>query len=449
MRLFQAGKLDEAADELARESGIALKHPVGMNVQASIWFQRGRAADALRLLDRAARVAEGVPETHFQRGIILGTLARYEEAAAAFDRAVRLRPQYSEALINRSVPLTHLGRFDEALDSLDEAARFDPNHPNLRFNRGTLRLLMGDFAGGWADYEGRLLRPVSAVYRPKATGALWKGEPLAGKTILVYDEQGFGDTFQFMRFLRHPAFADAKLTVRIDPRLRRLCQPFFEGVELVEQVPADAAFDYVSALLSLPNALGITLDTIPARVPYLEPEPAKVEYWRSRLGPGFKVAINWQGDPNAATDAGRSVPLRHYAVLAGIAGLRFISVQKRDGLEQLRSLSDGFDVEVVEPFDTGTDAFVDTAAILANVDLLITSDTAVAHLAGAMARPVWVALKKAADWRWLLDREDSPWYPTMRLYRQDTSGDWAGVFARIRADLAARMASGPLFHASA
>lgn len=437
--LMQAGELDAATAELARRGGVALKHPLGMNIQASIWSQQDRPVEALRMLDRAARAAPHLTDTHFQRGVVLTTLARYEESAAAFDRALVLRPQFAEILINRAIPLSHLGRFEEALASLDEAVRYDPRNPALLFNRGTLRLLMGDFERGWQDYESRLARPDIQVSRPKVTGVPWHGQALGGKSILVYAEQGFGDTFQFIRLLKHPAFAEARLTFRIDPRLRRVCRHFLEGIDVVDDLESGASFDYVAALLSLPRALGIRLDTIPREIPYLYPDPERKDHWARRLGPGFKVAINWQGNPKAATDVGRSVPLESFAPLAAVPGVRLLSVQKHNGLEQLQRLPAGFAVELLEPFDAGADAFIDLAAILAHVDLVVTSDTAVAHLAGAMGRPVWVALKRVPDWRWLLAREDSPWYPTMRLFRQTTSGDWDEVFARIARALAERL----------
>jgi hypothetical protein len=197
-----------------------------------------------------------------------------------------------------------------------------------------------------------------------------------------------------------------------------------------------SGFDYCISLLSIPHALATRGDTIPAPVPYLRADADRIREWKGRIGEyGFKVGICWQGAAGGEVDIGRSFPAKHFEALTDAPGLRLISLQKNAGVEQLRDLPSGMKVETFDALDSGPDAFVDTAAIMEHLDLIITSDTAVAHLAGALGRPTWVALSHVPDWRWLLDRDDSPWYPTMRLFRQPHGGDWAGVFSAMRTRL--------------
>ena len=225
--------------------------------------------------------------------------------------------------------------------------------------------------------------------------------------------------------------------------LHRLLQPLAPAIRLVDHAPDGETFDFQCALMSLPGLLGVSASNLPAEIPYLYAEPGLAARWAARLGGGgVTVGVCWQGNPDAVSEAGRSFPLRALAPLASLPGVRLISLQKTHGLDQLAALPAGMQVETLgEAFDDGPDAFVDTAAAMAGLDLVVTADTSIAHLAGALGRRVWVALKQAPDWRWGLDRADSPWYPTMRLYRQRARGDWTGVFEAIAAD-AARLPGG-------
>jgi hypothetical protein len=290
-------------------------------------------------------------------------------------------------------------------------------------------LQLPDFA--WtADLSGVLAKPV------------WFGDDIADKVLLVYAEQGLGDTLQFVRYLPWVVTRAHHVVFMVQPALLRLLNPI-EGVTLIGQDAVPPDFDVRCPLLSLPRIFATDAETIPATVPYLQADPKSVERWRLRLGEqGLRIGIAWQGNAKVKIDRGRSIPLHCFAPLAAIPGVRLISLQKNFGLDQLAQCPPWLKIESPGPdFDNGPGAFLDTAAVMKNLDLVITSDTAVAHLAGALGCETWVALKKIPDWRWQLDRPDSPWYPTMRLFRQQTAGDWTSVFSEIASALNERIAS--------
>ena len=261
----------------------------------------------------------------------------------------------------------------------------------------------------------------------------WSGEPIAGRRILVLDEKGLGDVIHFSRYLSLLAEAGGEVTFHCRKPMHRLLSTLPGAPRLVEAPGPAETFDYEVALVSLPRAFKTRADTIPAAIPYLRAEEALIAKWAERLGRyGFRIGISWQGSPNPKADMARAMPLRSFAPLARIPGVRLISLQKNGGVDQLADGEHGFVVEELgQDFDAGPDAFVDTAAVMANLDLIVTCDTSIAHLAGALGKSVWVALKGVPDWRFLLEREDTPWYPNMRLFRQQQRGEWNGVFARM------------------
>ena len=271
--------------------------------------------------------------------------------------------------------------------------------------------------------------------RPKF--ANWHGEDLEGRHLLVFSEQGLGDIIQFARYLPLLARNRCQITFLTGAKLIRLLRPLTSGIEVISTLGTERKFDFQCALMSLPHRFGTDLASIPNSVPYLRAEDALIARWRERIGAhGFKIGIAWQGNPQAPIDRGRSIPLTEYFALARLPGVRLISLQKQHGLDQLGELPDDVTIETLgEDFDNGPDAFVDTAAVMENLDLIITSDTSIAHLAGALGRSTWIALKYVPDWRWLLDREDSPWYPTVRLFRQSERDNWQPVFAKIEREL--------------
>ncbi len=292
-------------------------------------------------------------------------------------------------------------------------------------------------AAGWIDYESRWKRPTSSKVGPQLNVPHWSGEPLQGRSILVYAEQGLGDIFMCCRFLLRLLDQGAEVLFFGAGELSRLLQSMSASIRYVDKVP-DRVPDFQIALMSLPYRLKADLGNLPSHVPYLFADPDRTAHWRGVLGPdGFKIGINWQGNPDAEVDLGRSIPLREFYPLSQIPGVRLIGLQKHAGLGQLANLPSGMKVEMLE--SSGTDGFIDTAAVMQNMDLIVSSDTSVANLAGAMGLRGWIALKHVPDWRWLTERTDSPWYPSLRLFRQKTPGEWSPVFADIATRLKAHL----------
>jgi hypothetical protein len=337
--------------------------------------------------------------------------------------------------------LKALGRFNEAIAAFTRVVTLEPNLAEARYLLAQLHLARGDLARGWEEYEWRWklreyewINEVAGV----ASKPIWSTEALSEKTILICAEQGLGDTLQFVRFVPMAVAAAKRVILLVQPPLKPLLANF-AGVTLLgldEPPPPD--FDLYCPLLSLPRRFKTTLETLPAEVPYLYADPAAVERWRRRIGEhGFKIGIVWQGKPGVKIDLGRSFPLAALAPLAGVAGVRLISLQKNFGVEQLAELPEGMVVESLgSDYDAGPGAFLDASAVMMCLDLVVTSDTAIAHLAGALGRPAWVALKAIPDWRWLLSTPRSPWYPSLRLFRQPSPGNWSDLFAEMAAALA-------------
>ncbi|MCB1885147.1 MAG: tetratricopeptide repeat protein [Geminicoccaceae bacterium] len=445
-RLAQA-RLDRGdAQEAARLTAEALKHQDGdpfIHQLHGVALRRtGRLEEARAALERAAGLAPDDPAILHSLGKAFADLGRHAEAEAALRRSLDRDPSAVGTLTTLSLVLRHAARPAEALDAVGRALALDPGHAGARLERGMTLLALGRYEEGFEDYEARFSTEGNAP--PDLPGRAWRGGPLAGETVLLWCEQGLGDMIQFARFAPLVvARGAAKVLLLMRPPLVRLLRTLqAPGVEVVPEGAAGLAYDLHAPLMSVPGLLGLGLDGVPAAVPYLFPEPERVARWRGALRPGgpreggFMVGVAWQGKPTSKADIGRSFPLRHVEPLARLPGLRLVALQKEHGLDQLGRLPPGVAVETLgEAFDAGPDAFLDTAAVMASLDLVITSDTAVAHLAGALGRPVWVVLRYGAEWRWLQARDDSPWYPTMRLFRQDAPGDWAGAFARVEAAL--------------
>ena len=329
--------------------------------------------------------------------------------------------------------LKELGRLGEALAAFDAALKLDPQSAHARNNKGAVQLLSEQFGEGWESYEFRWLTNLTPKNKIELPIPEWKGGSIKGAKIVVFDEQGLGDTLQFSRYLLLLVEAGANVTFCCRRKMHRLLGQLSQPVQLIDAIEDAHGFDYQIALSSLPRAFGTRLGTIPAHVPYLGAEAGLVAAWGERIGGiGFKIGICWHGNPDIKADPNRSVSLRSFAPLGAIDGTRLISLQKWDGLDQLGQMPEGMKVECLgDDLDAGSDAFIDSAAVMQNLDLIVTCDTSIAHLAGALGRPVWVLLKKVPDWRWLLDRDDSPWYPTMRLFRQNERRNWQEVGDRV------------------
>ena len=387
----------------------------------------GRTGEAIVAYQDALRHNPALPGLHNNLGLALRQADRLDEAATMLGQAVRRAPHDAEIRSNLAGVLKELGSLPDAEAAYREALRVQPDNASLHFNLALVLLLAGRFAEGWPEYEWRFRAGVARL--PASEQPQWSGEALAGRTVLVRAEQGYGDTIQFCHYV--PMIAGGPVVLEVPARLRRLLGSLPGAPRIVASGEALPRFDLVCPLLSMPRLF----DTAPGNVPYLAAEPERVAQWRSRIGShGRRVGLAWQGNPDSQAEQGRSIPLREFLPLAQVAGVRLISLQRHHGLEQLAAAPE---VETLgEAFDAGADAFIDTAAVMQGLDLVITSDTAVAHLAGALGRPVWLALQHVPDWRWMLERSDCPWYPSMRLFRQTRRGDWGGVFARMAEELA-------------
>lgn len=434
-------------------------------------LELGRAKGALQCIDAALRLSPGDPEIQHSRGLALQTLKRFDEALDSFHAVLAVAPQHVEAMLNLGNVLQDMGRIDEALACYDtvlarhgdaapiwnnrgnalEAARrddealdcytraiaLDPGYVVAHWNRALLDLQYGRFAQGWAGYEWRWKNEHLTVYRQKRGFAqpLWRGtDTLAGKTILLFAEQGLGDTLQFCRYVPLVAAQGARIVLEVQAPLVELLGQL-DGVDRViargEPLPP---FDFQCPLMSLPLAFGTELDSIPAAPRYVAPGTARLSEWGARLGPHVRprVGLVWSGNQTHANDHNRSVPLAQLAPLFAL-DCQFVSLQKEHRPEDLAAL----DASGVLRMDAHLKDFSDTAALCELMDLVISVDTSVAHLAGALGKPLWVLLPHVADWRWLTGRLDVPWYPSARLFRQGAPGDWEGVIEAVKGALGA------------
>jgi Flp pilus assembly protein TadD len=434
--LARSERLDDAVASYREAIRLRPAYPEAYNDLAIALARQGRHAEAVECYRKAIEYRPRYAEAHNNMGNALRNLGHFDESLVCYRNALEIKPAYADAHNNRGIAFAELGRFDEAVASYTECIRLRPNHVDAHMNRALTWLRKGDFAQGWAEYEWRW-RKRSLTSRPLHMPQ-WNGFPLKGRRLLVFPEQGNGDVIQFVRYARLLKEQGATVILECPERLVKLLARCPHIDHLVPQGQPLPDYDVYAPLLTLPGFLDTAPETVPAQVPYVYADPDLVERWRGELGAvrAFKVGINWQGNPKYAGDRHRSIPLARFEALARVPGVRLYSLQKNHGSEQLAELAGKFPVEDLgSRLDETTGPFLDTAAVLKNLDLFITSDTAVAHLAGALGVPVWVALSTTADWRWMTERDDNPWYPTMRLFRQSKHMDWAPVFERMSAEL--------------
>lgn len=430
---------DEAIDShrlaVEAEPSFAEAH----NSLGAALHSAGRDEEALVAIDRAIALSPNFREAWNNRGVTLQGLGRYEEALASFDKALDIAPTVS-GLTHRANCLADLGRLDEADREYSTALLHDDAYPMARFNRSLVALQRGDFETGWRDYEFRSLTAQGDPI-PVNAASSWDGSVVKDKTIYVRSEQGAGDTIQFMRYLKFVKERCGKVVFECSRDVAPLAA-CCEGVDeiVVKQdsshllrAPAGSIEVF---LLSLPHVFETTVDTIPALSKYISVWSNRRNIWRMRIlqsreiKPGFRIAIVWAGAASHKNDRARSCRLDDFGPLADIEGVHLYSLQKGRPAQQL--YRSGMGRKVID-LRFGLLDYGDTAAALENFDLVVSVDTSVAHLAGALGIPVWTVLPTSSDWRWMLDREDSPWYPTMRLFRQKSAGDWSEVFERVRA----------------
>ncbi|MBV9112074.1 MAG: glycosyltransferase family protein [Hyphomicrobiales bacterium] len=412
-----AGRLDEAL--AAGRQALALRpaYPEALNNLGIAHYDRGEYAEAITHYRRAIEVVPSYAEAHSNLGNALRALRRLDEAIPAYARALALKPGFADALSNRALTFHLLARFDEAVADFRRAIAAQPLHGNAHTGLAMNHLLQGRFAEGFVEYEWRW-RSSELPSRPPMV-APWRGEDTRGKRLLIHAEQGFGDTVHFCRYLPLLRERGATLVLNTQGPLRSLIAEAMPWLEITADGEDLPVTDAQCPLLSLPHLLGTTLDTIPATIPYLHAKPDDTRRFAALVGkePELKVGIVWAGSTKHLNDIDRTVALVTLAPILSVEGVRFFSLQI--GARKGDILPD----HVTDLAPELTD-FAQTAGALAALDLLISVDTAPAHLAGAMGKPVWLLLPFVPDWRWLLEREDSPWYPTLRLFRQKTRGDW-------------------------
>jgi tetratricopeptide (TPR) repeat protein len=426
--------LDRPGDALASLDAAlarAPQHADALQSRGTALRRLGRVDEALASYESALACDPRHADACNNRGTLLAELDRHEEALACYERALELAPRHAEAHYNRGNALRDLERYPEAVASYDAALACAPAHVSAAWNRSLVKLAVGDFADGWRNYERRWDTVQQAPYRRTFASARWTGDaPLAGQRILLHAEQGFGDTLQFCRYVPRVAALGAQVLLEVQAPLVPLLAGLAGAAQVIAAGDPLPAFDWHCPLLSLPLAFHTDLGSIPADVPYLAADPARVAAWRTRLGPRSAPRIGFacRGRPTHGDDRRRSLPVAALAALVERGG-DWICLQPDVDARELQPLAN------VRSFAADLPDFAETAALVAQMDVVVTVDTSVAHLAGALGKPVWILLPTNADWRWLTGRDDSPWYPTARLFRQPAMGDWASVIARVRAEL--------------
>ena len=432
--LYTARRYPEALGYLEHALRLQPNFPGALSDWGLIMADAGELEKGLDAVDRALGLDPQMPEALNIRGHILRCLGRLPEATASFEAAIRARPLFPDALANLAGSLFDSGRPEEGELALSRAFTIDPGHAESHFTLGCYRLLQGDFERGWPEYEWRNKRRDSPPVR--FSEPRWDGAPLNGRSILLVAEQGLGDTLQFIRYAKLVKDRGGNVIVECQPRLERLLY----GVDGIDRIVAAGgplpAFDVWLPLLSLPGVLGVVPGDrgvpgdAPVAVPYLRVAGSPGREGRP-AGGRLRVGLAWAGSPRYKSNRTRSLSLSRFAPLGGLENVEFYSLQR--GPAAGETPPDGLRLVNLEREDGGIE---DTAAALMDLDLLITTDSMPAHLAGALGRPVWTLLPFSPDFRWMLNREDSPWYPSMRLFRQTSPGDWEGVMARVAAALA-------------
>ncbi|MEO8627657.1 MAG: tetratricopeptide repeat-containing glycosyltransferase family protein [Betaproteobacteria bacterium] len=396
-----------------------------------------RYAEAVTCYDRALAANPEWSPALLNRGLAFAAQGKQKLAEESYRRALAANPDYAEALNNLGLALQLQGHFEAAMARFNRAIELSPELANAHANRAQLRLLLGDLRNGFSEYEWRWR--LAGVGLPAINVPGWDGAAMSGRTVLLRAEQGFGDTIQFVRFAQVLRQAGAKVVIECPAVLERLLSTTRGVSQVVVRGKPLPKCDVQIPVASLPAVLNVfEIGAIPAAIPYLFTDPGRVAHWRRRLAAhaGFRIGVAWRGSTGHPQDPHRSFSASQFAVLATLPGVCLVNLQIGE------RMPDGLPaIDLLEQRALDTFAFADTAAIVANLDLVITCDTALAHLCGALGVPVWIALSLAPDWRWLLNRDDSPWYPTARLFRQKHLDDWRSVFRHIALSLARHIAT--------
>lgn len=435
--LILANRNGEALAALRRLLAWAPGHqPAYVNLGV-VLKKNGRTDAAIDAYGRALTLAPDDPGALNNLGTALQEEDRDEEALACFRKAIAIKPDYADAHLNSGLALRAANRIDEAIAAAREALRRNPALAEAHTLVGYCLLLKGELGEGFAEYEWRSRMADFSSPKRSFPTPVWDGRDAEGRTILIHDEQGVGDAIQFARYAAIVRARGARVIVECNTQLTRLLSSMPGADEVIGRFSPLPPHDVHVSLLSLPHLLGTTLADVPADVPYLRAEPELVRRWRERMGPrkGLRVGLVWAGNPEFKDDRNRSPGLGAFLPLLDVSGGEFFALQKGAGRRDLESLAGQLPDSFID-LGVGIENFADTAAIMMSLDLVISSCTAPPHLAGALARPVWTILPFNCDWRWLEHGSTTPWYPTMRLFRQERRGDWAPAIARVREALA-------------
>jgi tetratricopeptide (TPR) repeat protein len=430
--LESLGQLDEAVASYRRAIELNPNLASSYSNLGSALLDQRRIDESVAACRKAVALDPRMPEGWNNLANALSDAGLLDESVAAYREALRLRPNYPQALGNFGSALIDGGRYEEAPQYLQKAIELSPNFADAHWNLGLYYLLRGDFERGLPEYEWRW-RVKRMARLPQFPQPQWDGQALNGKSILIHVEQGYGDAIQFARYVPLVTARGGKVILQCPPELKRLFSSI-PNIELFPSGPPPQQFDFHCPLVSLMLAFKTDLNSIPANVPYLRADPALAESWRSRLQVSAgrkKIGLAWAGAPTHINNLNRSISLKNFAPLAVIKDADFYSLQKG----QAASQAGAGEIRLIDHTSDLID-FADTAALIENLDLVISVDTSVAHLAGALGKPVWVLIPSNPDWRWMLNRSDSPWYPTMRLYRQEHRGDWSAAISGLAQDLA-------------
>jgi Flp pilus assembly protein TadD len=442
----QSGRVDVAIELIGRAIAINPNVADYHSNLGELQRRSGQSDQAIVSLRRALSLQPNHAVAHYNLGLVLAERELFDEAIAAYQQALNLQPGMLETLIAQGNAFVRNRQFDHAGAAYRRAIEIKPDSAEAHWNYSLLLLRLGDYERGWDEHEWR--GRVKSGFAPPQCFAQpqWNGGDLRGKTILLHAEQAFGDTLQFVRYVPLVAQRGGQVVLQVPPELVRVLKHLQGLDEIVAVGNPSPGFDFHCPLLSLPRVFSTRLNSIPCQIPYLRAEPQLVEHWNRRLEPyrgQLKVGLVWAGRQVHMNDGDRSIKLAKLAPLSQAGSHAFFSLQKGGPARQ--APPPGLNL-IDWTGDLGD--FADTAALIGNLDLVITVDTAVAHLAGAMGKPVWVLLMNVSDWRWLLDREDSPWYPTMRLFRQPVIGDWESPIRTVAEALRARGVTNPLPHCS-
>jgi tetratricopeptide (TPR) repeat protein len=437
--LHEAGQLEEAA-RIYRQTALDPGDHIILSNLAACLCDLGQYDEAMATSDLALAIKPDHAPAHTNRGIILEMRGDLEDAIAAHRRAVSIDPDYAKGHANLAVALRSAGELDEALAASHRAVALKPEQPLIRYNHAHALLMNGHLKDGFEEFRWGRKCKTWAHHYPDFNQPEWQGEAFAGRTLLVFSDYGMGDAIQFMRYMPEVVARGGTVVLQVQPGLVPLLKDL-PGVTVIARGEPLPPFDLQLPMMGLPRIFGTTLESIPAAVPYLQAEPTAAARWQRalRLETKLKVGLVWAGNALHKGDKQRSIAAEAVLPRLVMPGVQLYSLQKEIRLEDASVLASlGADIADLAPV---LGSFADTAAAVDTLDLVISVDTSVAHLAGALGRPVWVLLPYALDWRWMRDREDSPWYPTMRLFRQQKPRAWDGVIARAAAELA-RVASG-------